>query len=580
MFKEQFNFGINNEEAIIVDPSSYYERFSSFGYLTPAKEGGNLTFQNNGGWVTQVNGLQAQTMKATLSPTEPLIFRMDVPTIGNYKISVTLRAHSNELRMIKIFTNRRHCIGEISFIKGGEKVKREFYTHIAPYVYGVGESPTVEKHIEVSILGLININELEKITIEEASVPTIHIVGDSIATDDEASVPYQPKETWSGWGQHLEQYFSNCAVNNQAHNGMTTVCFRSDGHWKLVLDDIVPGDVILFHFGHNDQKRPYLAPTDGYRNNVLKFIEEAEEKKAVPILVTSLSRIPITDSKKCTYDSLEEYAEEIRKIGLEKNIEVIDLHEKSFSELKNLIKVTDLSTYFKDAAHTNDFGASIVAFWMAKLVYENHQSELRKFVKPENLVKPMFELSEQRIQLVNEQPITNEKPKLNYKDIELLTSYETDMLAKALSLHIIDPCVLYLHPMEPMQKGQFLYALSQVAKPFHLKPYENQYEDVHPHEWTAPYVQAAIESKLINVNFVQPDQLKLGDEIKGEELITMIVRNICAVDERDIRPMECEKIADENKLLWESYESNHPVNRLQCYIALVKMSLLLKKGRG
>ena len=70
------------------------------------------------------------------------------------------------------------------------------------------------------------------------------------------------------------QYFDGLAVCNQAHGGMTTNCFRDDGHWDIVCRNIRPGDIFMMEFGHNDQKRRNLRPFGQYAANLRWYIHE------------------------------------------------------------------------------------------------------------------------------------------------------------------------------------------------------------------------------------------------------------------------------------------------------------------
>jgi hypothetical protein len=148
------------------------------------------------------------------------------------------------------------------------------------------------------------------------------------------------------------------------------------------------------------------------------------------------------------------------------------------------------------------------------------------------------------------------------------------MLQQALALHVIDPCVLYLHPFDNMQRGQFLYAFAPVAKPFAPVPYEGKYVDISLHRWIAPFVQAAENAHLWAPETTVADLVRLEDNLLAEELISFVIRNSLELKKRNLSVRECEAIARSRGLLWEGYESNAPVTRLRCYGMIVRTKAL------
>lgn len=120
---------------------------------------------------------------------------------------------------------------------------------------------------------------------------TIHTIGDSTM----ANKPNPDKNPERGWVQVLGQYFNeNVEIKNYAVNGRSTKSFRDRGHWKPVLEALKPGDYVFIQFGHNDGKdtdpERYTNPQTAYRYNLIRYIEEARAKGAVPILFSSIAR--------------------------------------------------------------------------------------------------------------------------------------------------------------------------------------------------------------------------------------------------------------------------------------------------
>ncbi|CAI7673940.1 unnamed protein product [Penicillium viridicatum] len=88
-----------------------------------------------------------------------------------------------------------------------------------------------------------------------------------------------------GWGDGFlnTTLFKGASGRNFGHNGATTVSFR-DG----VRDDYHP--FVTIQFGHNDQKPAKNISLSQYASNLEKFVTEATDAGATPILVTPLSR--------------------------------------------------------------------------------------------------------------------------------------------------------------------------------------------------------------------------------------------------------------------------------------------------
>lgn len=120
---------------------------------------------------------------------------------------------------------------------------------------------------------------------------TVHTIGDSTM----AIKPDPDKNPERGWVQVLPQYFNeNVEIKNYAVNGRSTKSFRERGNWKPVLEALKPGDYLFIQFGHNDSKdtdpERYTNPQTAYRYNLIRYIEEARAKGAVPILFSSIAR--------------------------------------------------------------------------------------------------------------------------------------------------------------------------------------------------------------------------------------------------------------------------------------------------
>jgi lysophospholipase L1-like esterase len=84
----------------------------------------------------------------------------------------------------------------------------------------------------------------------------------------------------------------------------------------------------LVEFGHNDQKQKgegkgaYLS----YWKSLTGFIDQAREKKAIPVLITPTQRRSFGDDGRIV-DTHEDYPQAMRDLAREKQVPLIDLHQ-------------------------------------------------------------------------------------------------------------------------------------------------------------------------------------------------------------------------------------------------------------
>src|SRR5947209_5376904 len=98
-----------------------------------------------------------------------------------------------------------------------------------------------------------------------------------------------------GWGQLFPNYFtSDVEIKNYAVNGRSTKSFIKEGRWDSVMNQLQKGDWVMIQFGHNDSKKEdsnrYAAPQTLYRANLMRFVNDARNKGANPLLITPVMR--------------------------------------------------------------------------------------------------------------------------------------------------------------------------------------------------------------------------------------------------------------------------------------------------
>lgn len=201
----------------------------------------------------------------------------------------------------------------------------------------------------------------------------IFLTGDStIAIKDTKVYP----ET--GWGMPFVHFWdSTVTVVNRAKNGRSTKTFINEGLWKSVINDAGEGDYVIIQFGHNDAavtKPERYATPDTFKMNLARFIKEAREKKATPILFTPVSRRKFDKEGKAV-ETHDIYAALVKEVAAQEKADLVDLDELSKAlyqqfgpELSKLLflqlKSGEHPNYPEgkvDNTHFNEFGARLVA---------------------------------------------------------------------------------------------------------------------------------------------------------------------------------------------------------------------------
>ena len=156
---------------------------------------------------------------------------------------------------------------------------------------------------------------------------TVYLIGDSTMANKE--VKAFPE---TGWGMPFAYFFdSSVVVENRAKNGRSTRTFISENLWQPVVNALQPGDFVFIQFGHNDESKEkvdrYTSPED-YKKNLVKFITETRERKAIPVLLTPVARRRF-DAAGNVLESHEIYSPLVREVAKQYNVPLIDLDEKS-----------------------------------------------------------------------------------------------------------------------------------------------------------------------------------------------------------------------------------------------------------
>ena len=200
---------------------------------------------------------------------------------------------------------------------------------------------------------------------------TIYIIGDSTAANKQ---PKAYPET--GWGMELQSFFnSEIVVDNRALNGRSTKSFKAEKQWQPILEKLAPGDYVLIEFGHNDEKieKPGIGTSLAeFKTNLINYVNETRSKKAVPVLLTPISRRSFKNG--VLVDSHGDYPKVTRKVADSLKVPLIDMLVKTenlFNKLGDLPSIklfnyvdsgnVNYPTGKKDDTHLSPEGAKQIA---------------------------------------------------------------------------------------------------------------------------------------------------------------------------------------------------------------------------
>ncbi len=160
---------------------------------------------------------------------------------------------------------------------------------------------------------------------QDSEQVTVYMIGDSTMADK--PLEGNPER---GWGQAFPLFFdSGVAVSNHAMNGRSTRSFIAEGRWAAIASRLKPGDYVFIQFGHNDEKQEdparYAGAQSAFPENLARFVAEARDKGAIPVLLTPVVRRRF-DKDGNFYDTHGAYPEAVRQVARERKVALIDLH--------------------------------------------------------------------------------------------------------------------------------------------------------------------------------------------------------------------------------------------------------------
>jgi len=222
---------------------------------------------------------------------------------------------------------------------------------------------------------------------------TVYLIGDSTMSNKKTEA--YPE---TGWGMPFKYFFdSTVVVDNRARNGRSTRSFISENLWQPVADNLKEGDYVFIQFGHNDESKDkgdrYTTP-EQYKSNLVKFITETREKKAVPVLLTPVSRRKFKEGK--AQETHKEYSPLAIEVAAQQNVPLIDMDTKGrelyqkFGEEQSKLLFVQLApgehpNYPEgkiDNTHFTELGARLIAQIVLSEIKAQKMELADRIVKP------------------------------------------------------------------------------------------------------------------------------------------------------------------------------------------------------
>lgn len=225
----------------------------------------------------------------------------------------------------------------------------------------------------------------------------VFLIGDSTMANNK-------NENAVGWGVAFPQYCDTTRIEviNKARGGRSTRTFEKEGLWNEVKNQLKPGDYVMIQFGHNDagavDKEKFRGSLKGngdetqvvVRDSITetvhtfgwymqKFIREAKEKGAIPIVLSQTPRNEWPNDKverrTDTYGNWSKIAAEREKAFY------IDLNEIVAQKYEALGKEKVKAFFPKDHTHTGAEGAAFNALTVAESLKKMKECGLREYIE-------------------------------------------------------------------------------------------------------------------------------------------------------------------------------------------------------
>lgn len=194
--------------------------------------------------------------------------------------------------------------------------------------------------------------ELSAICYQEAEAPVVLWIGGDSTVCDQSGTDY------SGWGQHLPQFFdASVSVANYSDSGESSGSFLGSGSlFGAIRARWRAGDWFFLQLGHNDKNTTAAA----FEANMTSFVTQAKEAGVHTVLLTPIARVGGALGDQHVNSTGANLPQIIRDIAERENVPVIDLTVTTWNWLQT-ITWQDHFALGTDRTHPNPKGAGAIA---------------------------------------------------------------------------------------------------------------------------------------------------------------------------------------------------------------------------
>lgn len=228
--------------------------------------------------------------------------------------------------------------------------------------------------------------------------PTLYLIGDSTVRNND-------REQW-GWGSLLPDFFDSTriTISNQAMAGRSTRTFVKEGRWEKVLSRLKKGDFVLMQFGHNEgawpdtSRRGYRGVLRGTAEDTVqltwangtvetvhsygwylrKFIREAKEKGATPVVLSMIPRNQFREGK--VIRANKDFGSWAKEVADAEGVWFVDLNAITADKYDAWGPETVKDLFAGDHTHTAREGARINAASVVEGIKARPKNPLNNFL--------------------------------------------------------------------------------------------------------------------------------------------------------------------------------------------------------
>lgn len=242
---------------------------------------------------------------------------------------------------------------------------------------------------------------LSFITLKEK--PVLYIIGDSTVKNGSG----KGADALWGWGSLIDGYFdtTRMSIENRAIGGRSSRTFITEGRWDAILKTLKKGDYVIMQFGHNDagplddtsrargtikgvgeESKDIYNPIRKVNETVYtygyymrRYIQEAKEKGAIPIVCSPVPRNNFKDGKAKRGD--QDYGLWAKQVATETGAFFIDLNAL-IADAYDTMGPDAVNKFFPtDHTHPNKEGSLLNAGKVVEGVKMLNGCDLKKYLK-------------------------------------------------------------------------------------------------------------------------------------------------------------------------------------------------------